>query len=68
MLEDGTPPPPQITIRTCDSIACELAGAQDLIKAGQPLVIDSGHIALQAEGQGVWFRNIEIKLLEPCER
>jgi hypothetical protein len=43
----------------------EKFGAQDLIKAGQPLVIDSGHIALQAEGQGVWFRNIEIKLLEP---
>ena len=32
VLEDGEAPPPEITIRTCDSIACELAGAQDLIK------------------------------------
>lgn len=28
--EDETPPPP-LTIRVCDSLACELAGAQDLI-------------------------------------
>ena len=32
VLEDGEAPPPEITIRTCASIACELAGAQDLIK------------------------------------
>ena len=32
VLEDGAAPPPEITIRTCDSIACDLAGAQDLIK------------------------------------
>jgi hypothetical protein len=24
-----------------------------------------GHVALQAEGQPVWFRNIELKSLEP---
>jgi NADH:ubiquinone oxidoreductase subunit F (NADH-binding)/NADH:ubiquinone oxidoreductase subunit E len=29
--EGGTPPPP-LTVRVCDSIACELAGAQDLLK------------------------------------
>ena len=43
----------------------EKFGAQDLIKGGKPLLIESGHIALQAEGQGVWFRNIELKQLEP---
>ena len=32
------------------------------MKAGQPL--SSGHIALQAEGQPVWFRKIELKSLE----
>ncbi|HCN81504.1 MAG TPA: DUF1080 domain-containing protein, partial [Verrucomicrobiales bacterium] len=26
-----------------------------------------GHIALQAEGQPVWFRNIQLKQLEPTE-
>ena len=31
VLGDGDAPPPEITIRTCDSIACELAGAQELI-------------------------------------
>src|SRR2546423_15279442 len=29
--EDETPPPP-LTVRVCDSIACELAGAQELLK------------------------------------
>ena len=33
------------------------------MKAGQPLT-SSGHIALQAEGQPVWFRKIELKSLE----
>jgi hypothetical protein len=28
------------------------------------MMLGSGHIALQAEGQGVWFRNIELKSLE----
>lgn len=36
-----------------------------LVAAGRPLKLDRGHIALQAEGQGVWFRNIEIKELAP---
>jgi formate dehydrogenase len=29
--EGGTPPPP-LTVRVCDSIACELAGAEELLK------------------------------------
>ncbi|GAB5561394.1 MAG: DUF1080 domain-containing protein [Synoicihabitans sp.] len=40
-------------------------GAWDLIRPGRPLLLDSGHIALQAEGQGIWFRNIEIMELDP---
>jgi hypothetical protein len=36
----------------------------DLFAAGVPLQLSHGHIALQAEGQPVWFRNIELKQLE----
>ncbi|AOS45948.1 hypothetical protein Verru16b_03039 [Lacunisphaera limnophila] len=39
--------------------------AQRLLAAGAPLHLSSGHIALQAESQPVWFRNIRIKLLSP---
>lgn len=42
---------------------CKIAPAQALIDAGANVKLGSGHIALQAEGQGVWFRNIEIKEL-----
>jgi hypothetical protein len=38
--------------------------AEALIKAGSPKILSYGHIALQAEGQPVWFRNIELKSLE----
>lgn len=34
--------------------------AKRLLDAGAPHEIASGHIALQAEGQQVWFRNVEI--------
>ena len=34
------------------------------IQAGSARLISFGHIALQAEGQGVWFRNIELMSLE----
>lgn len=40
--------------------ACPITPAEPLIKAGAPLQVARGHIALQAEGQAVWFRNIEI--------
>jgi len=43
---------------------CRICPAKPLIDAGAKLELDSGHISLQAEGQGVWFRNIEIKELE----
>lgn len=43
----------------------ELAPATDLLSAGADKVIRYGHIALQAEGQPVWFRNIELKPLNP---
>lgn len=38
------------------------AGAR-LYAAGNPLQLSFGHIALQAEGQPIWFRNIELKPL-----
>jgi hypothetical protein len=39
--------------------------AQKLIAAGAPLQLSYGHIALQAESQPVWFRNIMIRSLDP---
>jgi hypothetical protein len=39
--------------------------AQRLLAAGAPLQLSFGHIALQAESQPIWFRNIRIKQLEP---
>jgi hypothetical protein len=43
---------------------CKIVSPEPLIKAGAPKLLGFGHIALQAEGQGVWFRNIELKSLE----
>ena len=37
--------------------------AQRLLAAGAPLKLSFGHIALQAESQPIWFRNIKIKQL-----
>jgi hypothetical protein len=38
--------------------------AKRLLALGAPLQLSQGHIALQAESQPVWFRNIRIKLLK----
>jgi formate dehydrogenase len=32
VVKEGEAPPPALTVRVCDSIACELAGAQELLK------------------------------------
>jgi formate dehydrogenase len=32
VVKEGGTPPPALTVRVCDSIACELAGAEDLLK------------------------------------
>jgi hypothetical protein len=40
------------------------ADAQRLLAAGAPLQLSFGHIALQAEGQPIWFRNIRLRQLE----
>ncbi len=40
------------------------APATDLLEAGGNLMLSYGHIALQAEGQPVWFRNVELLSLE----
>jgi hypothetical protein len=39
------------------------ADAQRLLAAGAPLQLSFGHIALQAEGQPIWFRNIRMRQL-----
>jgi formate dehydrogenase len=33
VVKEGHTPPPPLTVRVCDSIACELAGAQDLLRS-----------------------------------
>lgn len=38
--------------------------AETLLQAGSPLQLNSGFIALQAEGQPVWFRKIELQQLD----
>jgi hypothetical protein len=38
--------------------------AQRLLAAGAPLQLSFGHIALQAESQPIWFRNIRIRQLD----
>jgi hypothetical protein len=38
--------------------------ATALMAAGAPLQLSFGHIALQAESQPVWFRNIRIRQLD----
>ena len=38
--------------------------AQKLLAQGAPLMLGSGHIALQAESQPVWFRHIELMVLD----
>jgi hypothetical protein len=38
--------------------------AQAVIATGAPLRLSFGHIALQAEGQPIWFRNIKIRPLD----
>ncbi len=35
VVKEGDTPPPAITVRVCDSIACELAGAHDLLASLQ---------------------------------
>jgi hypothetical protein len=42
-----------------------ISPATDQLDAGAELMLSSGHIALQAEGQPVWFRKIEIRRLAP---
>ena len=44
--------------------ACKIAPASDIVEAGGDVMLGYGHIALQAEGQPVWFRKIELLSLE----
>jgi hypothetical protein len=44
--------------------SCKIAPAIDIVEAGGDVMLSYGHIALQAEGQPVWFRKIELLSLE----
>ena len=44
--------------------ACKIAPASDIVESGGDVMLGYGHIALQAEGQPVWFRNIELMPME----
>src|ERR1700680_396666 len=46
VVKEGDPPPP-ITVRVCDSIACEMAGSHDLL-AKLPALLGSGVRVLHA--------------------
>src|ERR1700689_1767063 len=47
VVKEGETRPPAITVRVCDSIACELAGSQDLL-ARLPTLLGSGVRVLHA--------------------
>jgi formate dehydrogenase len=47
VVKEGDTPPPAITVRVCDSIACELAGAHALLKA-LPAALGAGVRVLHA--------------------
>src|SRR5690606_17836583 len=47
VVKDGEPAPPAITVRVCDSLSCELAGAHDLLKK-LPALLGEGLRVLHA--------------------
>ena len=47
VIKEGDTPPPAITVRVCNSIACELAGAHDLL-ARLPALLGAGVRVLHA--------------------
>ena len=38
VVKEGEPAPPPVTVRVCDSLACELAGARELLERLPPLL------------------------------
>ncbi|GHC52805.1 3-keto-disaccharide hydrolase [Roseibacillus persicicus] len=40
-----------------------VVSTKELLEKGAPIELGFGHLALQAEGQPIWFRNIELKPL-----
>src|ERR1700680_4927331 len=47
VIKEGETPPPAITVRVCDSIACDLAGSQELL-ARLPALLGAGVRVLPA--------------------
>jgi formate dehydrogenase len=55
VVKEGASPPPQLTVRVCDSLSCELAGARDLLAALQ-------------QGLGAGVRVIPAPCVGRCEQ
>jgi len=55
VVKEGDPPPPPLTVRVCDSIACEMAGARTLL-------------AELTEKTGVKVRVLRAPCMGRCER
>ena len=51
VLAEGAEPPPAVTVRVCDSLSCELAGARDLL-ASLPAALGEGVRVVRAPCMG----------------
>jgi NADH:ubiquinone oxidoreductase subunit F (NADH-binding)/NADH:ubiquinone oxidoreductase subunit E len=58
VVKDGDTPPPAITVRVCDSIACELAGSHELFAALAPSAV---------EGLGAGVRVLHAPCVGRCD-
>ncbi|MCC6468867.1 MAG: NAD(P)H-dependent oxidoreductase subunit E [Alphaproteobacteria bacterium] len=52
IVKDGAPPPPALTIRVCDSLSCEMAGAQRLLDT-LPAALGAGVRVVRAPCMGL---------------
>ncbi|MCY4150744.1 MAG: NAD(P)H-dependent oxidoreductase subunit E [Aestuariivita sp.] len=52
VVKSGEPPPPPLTVRVCDSLSCEIAGAQALIRALRQNVIPTEVRVIRAPCMG----------------
>ncbi len=46
VVKEGQTPPPPLTIRVCDSLSCELAGAQNLLTALRETYVGGGKVRI----------------------
>ena len=67
VVKDGDAPPPAITVRVCDSIACELAGSLELLHALEGLVPSAveGLVPSAVEGPSTLGADVRV-IRAPC--